>query len=84
MPRFKCDDPDCEYYGIEELIPSVKFKWNDKTNRLEADEATCKKCGNQRPTVKKEGDIVIPYFKAEGAKNYQNKSVSRKPNQFNY
>ena len=84
MPRFKCNDPDCEYYSIEELIPRVKFVWNDKTKRLEASEAACPKCGEQRSTVKEPGDIVVPYFKAENAKNYQNKTVSKKPNQFNY
>jgi Zn finger protein HypA/HybF involved in hydrogenase expression len=84
MPRFKCNDPDCEYYGIEELIPCVRFIWNDKNQRLEATEAECPKCGNQRDTVKEDGDIVIPWFKAENAKNYQNKHVSKKRNQFNY
>lgn len=84
MPRFKCDDPECEYYGIIELIGSVRFIWSDNNNRLEAKEAVCPKCGNQRPTVQEKGDIVIPWFKAENAKNYQNKTISKKPNQFNY
>ncbi len=84
MPSFKCDDPDCEYYGIVELIPHVRFIWNDDNKRLEANEAACPKCGNQRPSVKKEGAIVIPWFKAENARNYQNKAVSKKTNQFNY
>ena len=84
MPRFRCDDIDCECYGIEELIPQVKFIWSDKNKRLEAKEAACSKCGNQRPTVKEPGDIVIPWFKADNARNNQNKHVSGKPNEFNY
>ena len=76
MPRFKCNDPDCEYYNIEELIPCVKFIWNDSTAKLEAKEAACPKCGNQRPTVKEPGDIVIPWFKAENSRNYQNRTTT--------
>lgn len=84
MPRFKCNDIDCECYGIEELIGSVRFIWSDKNQRLEADEAICKGCGNQRGTVKEKGPIEIPWFKADNARNNQNKHVSKKPNQFNY
>jgi hypothetical protein len=84
MPRFKCNDPECECYGIEELIPHVRFIWNDKTMRLEAEEANCSKCGRQREVVKESGNIVVPYFKAENAKNYQNKTISKNPNKFNY
>ena len=84
MPRFICKDVDCECYGITELIGSVRFIWNDKTGRLEADEAICKGCGNQRGTVKEEGPIEIPWFKADNARNNQNKHVSKKLNQFNY
>ena len=84
MPKFKCNDVDCECYGIEELIAHVRFIWNDSRQRLEADEAKCHKCGNQRIVVQEKGPIVLPYFKAENAKNYQNKHVSKKPNQYNY
>jgi hypothetical protein len=84
MPRFRCNDIDCECYGIEELIAHVRFKYNDKTNKLEADEAICKGCNNQRPVVKEGGPIVIPWFKADNARNNQNKHISKKPNQFNY
>ncbi len=28
MPTFKCEDVDCEGYGLKEFIPSVKFIWN--------------------------------------------------------
>lgn len=84
MPRFKCNDVECEYFNIEEVIPHVKFIWNDDNKRLEADEAACPKCGNQRDTVKKEGDIVIPWFKAENARNNQNKKIETKANKYNY
>ncbi len=84
MPTFKCDDIDCEYYGIEELIAHVRFKYDEITNKLEADEASCKGCGNQRPVVKEKGPITIPYFKGENAKNYQNKKIETKANKYNY
>ena len=84
MPRFKCDDPECECYNIEELIPCVRFILNEKTSKLEAKEAVCSGCGNQREVVQEPGPIVMPYFKAENSKNYQNKTVSKRPNQYNY
>jgi len=77
MPRFKCNDVDCECFAIEEIIPHVRFVWNEKTARLEAPEATCHKCGNQRETVKEPGPIVIPWFKAENSRNYDNKRVKK-------
>lgn len=84
MPRFKCNDIDCECYGIEELIASVRFKWSDKNQRLEANEAICKGCNNQRDTVREPGPYVLPWFKSENAKNYQNKKIEKKANRYNY
>ena len=84
MPKFKCNNPECEDFNVEELIPCVKFIWNDDTKHLEAIEAACPKCGKQRPTVEEAGNIVIPWFKAENARNNQNKVVSKRPNQYNY
>ncbi len=77
MPRFLCSDVDCEYYGIEELITVVRFVWNDDTGKLEAPEAVCKGCNNQRETVRESGPIAIPWFKAENARNYDNKTVKK-------
>jgi len=68
----------------EELIPHVKFIWNNETKRLEADEAACPVCGLQRDVVQTKGPIEIPWFKAENARNYQNKKISRKLNEYNY
>ena len=84
MPRFKCNDIDCECYGIEELIAHVRFMWSNENKRLEAEEAVCKGCGNQRAVEQKPGPITMPWLKAENSKNYQNKHVSKKPNQYNY
>lgn len=84
MPRLKCDDVDCQGYGVEELIPQIKFIWNDKRGRLEADAAKCPFCGEQRKSVQEPGPIVIPWFKAENSRNYMNKSVEKKVNKYNY
>lgn len=84
MPRFICNNKNCENTGKTELIAHVRFIWNDDTKRLEAKEATCESCGMQRDVVKEGGNIVIPWFKPDNAKNYQNKTVSKKPNQYNY
>lgn len=84
MPRLKCNDIECSGYAVEELIARVKYIWNGETGRLEADEAACPICGQQRATVKEPGPIVIPWFKAENAKNYQNKTIEKKANRYNY
>ena len=77
MPTFKCNDIDCEGYALEELIPHVKFVWNDETAKLEAKEAECSFCKNQRPTVPEPGPIKIPWFKPENGKNHNNKTIKK-------
>ncbi|KKK53735.1 hypothetical protein LCGC14_3091780 [marine sediment metagenome] len=77
MPIFKCDDVECKGYALEELIPHVKFIWNEKTGKLEADEAICLFCGNQRKVVGNSGPIKIPWFKSENAKNHNNKTIKK-------
>lgn len=84
MPRLRCNDVDCECYGIEELIPHIKYIWNPDTAKLESDKAKCSGCGNQRDPVKEPGPIVIPWFKAENSKNYQNKRPEKRINKYNY
>ena len=51
--------------------------WNEKTSKLEAEEAKCVACGNQRETVQEEGPIELPWFKAENARNYNNKTIKK-------
>lgn len=77
MPRFRCENPDCDQVGKEELIPRVKFVWNERTEKLEADEAKCSSCGRQRATIREAGPIQIPWFKPENAKNYNNRTVKK-------
>ena len=77
MPRFKCMIKECKFYQQEELVPSVKFIWNPKTKKLESDKAKCKGCGEQREVVREEGPVGMPWFKAENAKNYNNKKVRK-------
>ena len=77
MPTFKCENPECSQFGNSELIPSVKFIWNETTRKLEADEATCNGCGRQRETVRQDGPIQIPWFKPENAKNHNNKIIKK-------
>jgi len=54
MPTFRCDNDDCPQFGGTELIPHVKFVWNETINKLEAKEAECPNCGRQRETVREE------------------------------
>jgi len=77
MPRFKCNNKECSDVGKEELIPHVKFIWNESTQKLEADEAACPSCGRQREVVREAGPIQIPWFKPENAKNYNNKKIKK-------
>jgi len=77
MPEFRCNDEECQGYSIKELIPKVKFIWNETTNRLESERAACPICGQQRDVVKEAGPIGIPWFKPENAKNHNNKTVKK-------
>lgn len=77
MPTFRCNNPLCGDYGKEELIPHVRFIWNEKTKKLEAEEAECLACNEQREVVQEPGPIKIPWFKAENARNYDNKKVKQ-------
>lgn len=77
MPTFRCDNDECPQFGGTELIPHVKFIWNEETSKLEADEASCPNCGRQRAVVKEDGPIQIPWFKPENGKNYDNKKIKK-------
>lgn len=77
MPRFRCNNTECQLLGKEEIIPHVKFIWNEEQLRFEADEEICPECGQRRETVKEPGPIKIPWFKAENARNYNNKKVKK-------
>jgi len=77
MPTFICRHPECPDYLKEELIPTVKFIWNEDTHKLEAKEAKCHYCESQREVVKEPGPIVIPWFKPENGKNHNNKTIKK-------
>ena len=77
MPTFKCNNKECSQFGNEELIPRVKFVWNETTSKLEAKEATCASCGQQRDVVREAGPIKIPWFKPENGKNHNNKTIKK-------
>ena len=77
MPTFKCGDVECEGYTLEELIPNVKFIWNEKTAKLESEKAACPFCKNQREVVREPGPIAIPWFKPENGKNHNNKTIKK-------
>ena len=77
MPTFKCNNRKCEGHGVEELIPRVKFIWNEGSGKFEADEAACPVCKVQREVVREPGPIVIPWFKPENAKNHDNKTIKK-------
>ena len=77
MPEFRCNNEDCSEKGKVELIPRVKFVWNETTQKLEASEAVCSGCGQQRETIRQTGNIQIPWFKPENAKNHNNKTIKK-------
>ena len=77
MPTFRCDNKECSQFGNQELIPSVKFIWNEVNVKLEAKEATCPNCGRQREVVRESGPIQIPWFKPENGKNHNNKTIKK-------
>ena len=77
MPEFRCDNDECPQFGLTELIPHVKFIWNETTGKLEAEEAACDNCGRQRETIREDGPIQIPWFKPENAKNHNNKTITK-------
>ena len=77
MPEFRCNNEECSQCGNKELIPHVKFVWNEKIERLEANEAACSGCGQQREVIREPGPIQIPWFKAENAKNHNNKIIKK-------
>jgi len=74
MPRFKCTNTECDN---EELIPHVRFKWDEKQSKLTSDHDTCPICGSTRDVVKEYDGASNLWFKAENAKNYNNKSVKQ-------
>jgi hypothetical protein len=77
MPRFRCNNTECQDFEKEELIPRVKFIWNEDTFKFEADEEICPACRKRRETVREPGPIKMPWFKAENSRNYNNKKVKQ-------
>jgi len=77
MPEFRCNNEDCSEKEKVELIPHVKFVWNETTQHLEAKEAICSGCGRQREVLREDGPIQIPWFKPENAKNHNNKTIKK-------
>jgi len=77
MPEFKCNNEDCSLKGKVELIPHVKFVWNETTQKLDAKEALCPGCRREREQLREAGPIKIPWFKPENAKNHNNKTIKK-------
>jgi RNA polymerase subunit RPABC4/transcription elongation factor Spt4 len=84
MPRFQCSNKKCEKHINIDLIPHVKFIWSSINNRLESDYDQCPVCGSHREIVKEYEGFTKIWFKAENARNYQNKKVINNPRKFNY
>lgn len=77
MPEFKCTNEECSEKDKVELVPRARFIWNEAKGKVEAKEAICKVCGQQREVVREAGPIQIPWFKSEDARNYNNQSIKQ-------
>lgn len=77
MPKFICKNKDCDNYNKEEYYPRVRYRWNTKLMRLEADESFCSVCGEFRKPVKDYEGWTDAWFKAESNRNYDNKKVKK-------
>ena len=77
MPTFKCENKECSDFGKEEFFANIKFIWNEKTLKLDSDKAICPTCHPVRSVVKESGDIGMPWFKAENARNNNNKKIKK-------
>jgi len=77
MPIFKCQNKDCEKHEDLDYEPIVRFRYDANRGELVSDFNTCPICGKWRETVREKGDIKIPWFKAEGNRNYNNKAVKQ-------
>lgn len=77
MPKFKCSNKECSNYNKVEHYTSVKYKWNEKTMKLEADESFCSVCGTFREPIKEYDGWSDAWFKAESNRNYDNKVVKK-------
>lgn len=85
MPRFQCNNEKCEKHITPELIPHVRFTWNEDTHTFDSEYDICPMCGSTRNVMKeKEEKISMPWFKAENARNYENKAPVSNPRKFNY
>lgn len=77
MPKFKCQNKNCQSFDKEELIPAVTFKWNNAELRFDSDYDNCPQCGERRITVKDYEGFTQAWFKAEGDRNYNNKKIKQ-------
>lgn len=77
MPKFICNNEKCDNAGKVEHFTRVKYRWNETTMRLEADESFCSHCGNFREPVKEFEGWTDAWFKAESNRNYNNKVVKK-------
>lgn len=63
MPRFVCENADCENKGKEIVVAKVVYKFNNKTNKMESDPTMiCEKCGEPMKDIPKEGFPVVGKF----------------------
>ena len=77
MPKFKCENEKCSKFGKVEHFTHVRYRWNEKTLRLEADESFCSECETFRNPIKEYEGWSDAWFKAESNRNYNNKTVKK-------
>jgi len=78
MAIFKCTNTDCNVDFFE--VSKVRWKFNEKTQKMDEHNILCESCGNKAEYIKteQEGDINI-YFTSFRAKSpEQRKEVIKK------
>lgn len=80
MSKFICQNKNCSNFNKVESFQKLRYEWNPKTMRLEADESFCSVCKEYRNPEKEGKGWTNAWFKAESNRNYDNKKVK----QFDY
>jgi len=77
MPKFKCQNKECDNFDKEEHYPRITYTWNEKLMRFECEYSFCPVCGQFREPIKEYAGFTEAWFKGESSRNYNNKVVKQ-------